>query len=167
MQGVYTTCMLIPHLFAKEPIPAITNPDLLAAIELVRRAPTVEAAMQKALDILSVKFESKRFRTYLLFWKAFEKDPNTLWERKGFLHCTHQNYLFRVLMVKSEKLTDDQITLGFSFVWDISIHQYLIITVDGKRIAADPWNYDFGATLGKYASGFGMKRLYDFPASRV
>lgn len=151
--------MFIPHLFSKEPIPDITNPDLLAAIARVRKTATVESAMQEALNILTAKYQSKRFRTYLLFWKAFEKDPNKLWERHGFLHCTQQNYLFRVLLVKSGKLRDDQITLGFSFVWDISIHQYLKISYEGKIIAVDPWNYLYGIPLGKYATGFGSKSI--------
>ncbi len=150
---------MIPHLLTKEPIPDITNTDLLRAISAVQREPTVEAAMQKALDILSVKFKSHHFRTYIYFWKAFENDPNKLWQRSGFLHCTHYNYLFRVLMVKSGKLRDEQISLGYSLVWFISPHQFLKIRFKNKVIAVDPWHYHFGATIGKYAFGFGSKTL--------
>ncbi len=150
---------MIPHLFSKEPISEITNPDLIKAIQRVRNCSSVEAAMQEAIDILSTKYRSNHFRTYIFFWKAFEKDPNKLWQRSGFLHCTHQNYLFRVLMVKSGKLRDEQISLGYSFVWYISPHQFLKIQLKDKVIAVDPWSYHFGATVGKYASGFGAKTL--------
>src|SRR5258706_14205209 len=90
---------LVPHFFTKEPILVITNPSFLAAIAEVKKQPTEEAAMRKALDILADKFESKRFETYLLYWRLFEKDSNKLWDRHGFLHCVQQNDLFRILMV--------------------------------------------------------------------
>lgn len=151
--------ILVPHFFVKEPIPEITDPDFLDAIEKVRLAPSAQIAMQEAMDILRVKYEAKRFETYFLYPLIFEKDPNVLWKRHGFMHCPQQNFLFRILMIKSGKLTDDRITLGHSLVWYISPHQYLKIHLPDKTIAVDPWNYDLGATLGKYASGFGMRSL--------
>ncbi len=150
---------LVPHFFVKEPIPAITNSRFLAAIEEVKKTPNTEAAMHKALDILADKFESKRFETYLLYWRLFERDPNKLWDRHGFLHCVQQNYLFRILMVKSEKLREDQIVLEKSLVWYISPHQYLKIILPTRTIAVDPWHYERGVGFGRYGTGFGVKSL--------
>lgn len=151
--------VLIPNFFEKEPIPDITNQELLAAITRVQQQPNIAAAMQEALDILSDKYESRRFSTWVYLWKAYEKDPNVLWTRRGFLHCTQQNYLFRILMVKSGKLSDDEITFGHSFVWYISPHQYLKIRMGDALIAVDTWNYQLGAKIDEYAAGFGVKRL--------
>lgn len=151
--------LLVPHFFVKEPIPEITNPGLIAAIEEIKQTNTVEEAMQKALDMLSAKYTSKRFETYLLWPRVYEKDPNKLWEKSGFLHCMHQNYLFRILMVKSGTLKDEDITFGHSFVWYISPHQFLKVHLPDKTVAIDTWNYQFGAKMGEYAEGFGTKTL--------
>lgn len=150
----------VPYLFAKEPIPEISNPDFVECIERLRRQPTQLTAMQLGLEILSEKFESRRFKSLLYVNRAFEHDPNMLWYRKGFMHCTQQNELLRILLVKSGQVRDVDIRLGYSLVWYISIHQFLIVKVRDKNavreVALDPWNYGLGASLGKYATGFGM-----------
>ncbi len=151
--------VFIPNFFVKEPITEISDPDLKTAIELVAAQPTLGAAMETALQIIAEKYDSKRFETYIFFYKWFEVNPNTLWHRKGFLHCTQQNYLFRVLLVESGKLAEEQIEYAYSLVGYISPHQYLKIQIGDKQIAVDPWNYNLGASLGKYATGFGMKSL--------
>ncbi|MBU1000149.1 hypothetical protein KKE78_01990 [Patescibacteria group bacterium] len=95
----------------------------------------------------------------MLFWKAFETDPNKLWLQTGFMHCTHQNFLLRVLLIKSNWFPKEDIQLGYSLVWHISPHQYLKIKMNNKFIAADPWNHGFGIPLGYFATGFSYKSL--------
>jgi len=145
---------MIPYLY-KEPISEITNPDLVQAIDYVKQAPSKKDALEKAFNLIVKRFKGYRFRTYLLFWKAFETNPNKLWQRKGFMHCTHQNFLLRVLLTKSGWFSEKEIQLGYSLVWYISPHQYLKIKMNNKTIAADPWNSNFGVPLGYFASGFG------------
>lgn len=151
--------MVIPHLFSKEVIGEITDPDLLWAVEKVRAAGSKELALKRASEVVTERCRGYRLRTYLYFWKAFETDPNRLWQRTGFMHCTHQNFLLRTLLVKSGWFLEDEIKLGYSLVWYISPHQYLKIKLDDRVVAADPWNHRFGVPLGYYASGFGYKRL--------
>lgn len=151
---------MIPHLFRKEPLLPITNPSLNHTIDTVKKAKTQHEAVKTAYRIITAKYQGYRFRTYLLFWKEWEKDPNKLWLRSGFLHCTQMNYLLRVLLIRSGWFTEDDISLGYSLVFYISIHQYLVVRLkDGDRMAIDPWNASYGATLGQYASGFGYKSL--------
>jgi len=151
--------LLVPNFFVKEPIPPITNPDLQAAILMIKRQPTALQAMQAGMELLSRKYESKRFQLLLQFWKIWEKDPNKLWARTGIMHCTQLNYLLRVLLVKGNKIQDTHIELGYSLVWYVSPHQFLIVKYKGNDIALDPWNYDLGAYLNTFASGFGFKQL--------
>ncbi len=150
---------LFPHFFAKEPIPPITNRDLQQAITRVKQAVSLMAAIQMALDIMADKYCSRHFMTYLLLYRLFEKDPNKLWQRSGFLHCTQQNYLLRVLLIKSGWLTENQIHLNYSLVWYISPHQFLRLILPTRPVAVDPWNYDQGVPLGCYAVGFGSRKL--------
>jgi hypothetical protein len=151
--------IVLPHFFVKESIPPITHPDLLQAIATVKRCTTVEDAMQTALEIIAGRYQSKRFETYFYFHKMYEKDPNVLWDRRGFMHCTHQNYLFRVLLIKSGWLTEADIKLGFSLVWNVSPHQFLKVSLPPGLVAVDPWNFQYGIPMGEYATGFGSKKL--------
>ena len=157
------THRMIPHLFKKEHIPKITNPALKKAISRVKRASDLEDAMKTAayeINKITEPSGGARFQTLPKIKRAFEKDPNILWSRKGYMHCTHQNYLVRILLVKSGWLKDKQITLGYSLIWYISPHQYLKIKLDKhKTIAIDPWNMNRGAKLGEYATVFGYKKL--------
>ncbi|MBI2613973.1 MAG: hypothetical protein HYW62_04350 [Candidatus Levybacteria bacterium] len=75
------------------------------------------------------------------------------------MHCTQQNFLLSVLLVESGWFSEKDLQLGHSLVWYISPHQYLKVKIDGSIIAADPWNYRFGASLGQFASGFGYSSL--------
>ena len=143
-------------------IPQITNPEFKKAILSVKRAKNLENAMKMAvLEVRKITGSEggARFKTYLQIHKAFEKDPNKLWDRKGYMRCTHQNYLVRILLVKSGWLKESQITLGYSLVWYISPHQYLKVKLDNNIIIAiDPWNMNHGAKIGEYAIGFGFKK---------
>ncbi len=150
---------LVPLFFVKHELEHVTNPGLMLAIQRVKHSPSLEKAMERALYILSDKYQSKRFETYVFFKKLYETDPNKLWERSGFMHCTQQNYLWQTLLVKSGWLKDDQIELGFSLVWYISPHQFLKVNLPTGQIAIDPWNYYHGVPMGQYASGFGSKSL--------
>lgn len=150
---------LVPNYFEKESIPNITDPDLLEEIQNIKRQPTAYQAIQYAMELLSHKYQSLRFKSFSRFWRIHEKDPNKLWKRTGFLHCTQQNYLLRVLLVKGNKIQDENIKLGYSLVWNVSPHQFLIVKYKGENLALDPWNYDRGAHIDAYAAGFGMKKL--------
>lgn len=148
--------MIPPHFFGKEPIPRLTNPDLLAAVAKVRAASGREAALRSAYALITERFVGKRFRTYLLFWLAFETDANRLWQRQGFMHCTQQNYLLRVLLVQSGWFTEDDIRLAYSLVWYVSPHQYLLVRLKRGWLALDPWNDSYSPGFGYFASGFGF-----------
>ena len=90
---------MIPHLFSKEPISKITDKNLQQAIIYVKHAHSKEEALKRAFKIIVNKYKGYRFRTYIFFWEALEKNPNKLWQRTGFMHCTHQNFLLRVLLI--------------------------------------------------------------------
>lgn len=146
---------MIPYLFSKEPVGEITNPDLLQAIDYVKQASSKKDSLERAFKLIVKRYKGYRFRTYIYFWKAFETDPNKLWQRTGFMHCTHQNFLLRILLTKSGWFSEQEIQFGYSLVWYISPHQFLKIKINDKIVAADPWNHHFGVPLGYFASGFG------------
>ncbi len=148
---------IFAHLW-KEPIGSITNKDLLRAISEVKHAPSQREALECAFQIIVERYQGYRFHT-LLFWKAVERDPNVLWTRTGFMHCTQQNFLLRVLLIESGWFADKAIDIHWTLYWYVSPHQYLTIRLLDRMIAADPWNYRFGTTLGRHAFGFSHRLL--------
>lgn len=150
---------MIPHFFEKLPVPKITKPGLLKAIAKVKASKSQRDALETAYDIVTTRYGGKRFHTYLFFWKAFQKNPNRLWERNEFLHCTHMNYLLRLLLIESGWFKEREIKLGYALVWYVSIHQYLKVKVGEKWTAVDPWLDAFGGEIGEFRHGFGKRRL--------
>ncbi len=144
-------------------IPPTTHPQLKAAINKLKHMSSEKKAIEAAFELLAKKYKSGRFRTYLYFWRAFETDPNRLWDRQGFLHCHQQNFLLRLLLVKSGWIRAESLRPGYSLVWYVSPHQFLVYQ-KGKhrRLALDPWNYHHGTKIGEYATGFGKKSLTEF-----
>lgn len=151
---------IIPNFFTKEPITEITNSALIQAIDTVKKSSSKKEALENAYQQITTRYRGYRFLTYTLFWRIFESDPNKLWNRKKFLHCTQQNFLLRTLLVKSGWFTEDDIELGFSLVWYFSPHQYLKIKNNSTNYTAvDPWTHHFGVPMGYYAGGFGYKSI--------
>ena len=93
--------------------------------------------------------------TYLKLWRVWEIDLNKIWLRSGFLHCTAMNYLLRILLIKSGWFKEDDIRLGFSMIWYISIHQYLKVRLaPAEWMKVDIWYHYYGKKLGDYGHGF-------------
>jgi len=148
------------NIFTRYPIPEITDSELLKAIAKVRSSESKETAIKKSLKIVENKFRGYRFMTYVYFWKAFDEDPNHLWCRNNdFMHCHHQNFLVRVLLIKSSWFKEKDISYGYSLVGYVSPHQWLKINLKNGKIAVDPWNHRYGAKWNQYAGGFGFKTL--------
>lgn len=147
------------YFLSKPPITTLTNSDMLQAINKVKQAKNQQQALDIAYELVGQRFQSYRFRTYWQLIHIFLNDPNELWQRTSFLHCHHQNFLLRILLIRSNWFTEDEIALGFGLVFYVSPHQYLKVKVDNRWIAVDPWNYTYGAKLGEYANGFGFASL--------
>ncbi len=113
---------LVPFFFFKAPLTKITNQNLQQTINDLKKCSSAEVATKQALDILKAKYDSGTVRTYFYFWMAMQSDPNSLWDRKGFMHCTQQNHLLRLLLVESGQVEERDIRLGYSLIWYISIH---------------------------------------------
>ncbi len=156
----------VPHFLAKEPIHEISHPEFLSAIEKVKSSRSPEEALEISFEIITSRYQGKRFHTYIFLWKAFQRDPNHLWKRTEFLHCTHLNYLLRILLIKSEWFREKDVRIAYSAIWYLSVHQYLQVSLPGsdeniqhKTLAVDPWLHAFGGQLGEFGHGFGKRRL--------
>ena len=137
------------------PIPSHLPTEIQIVCNDLRAEKNQEAALQKAYELLSLRFGSSKWLTYVLLWRIFDRNLHRIWQRTEFLHCTHMNWLLKILLVRSGWFAEDDITERWTILSGFSPHQYVRVRLkDGRSIAVDVWGRTYGVPLGKYAHGF-------------
>lgn len=146
---------MIPNLFWKSKIPERLPKDMQAVVDRLKKSKGKKDCLRRAYEILSKKYKGCKFYTYRRFFDLFVTDLKKIWEKSGCLHCTHLNYLLRVMLVKSGFFKDEDIQLRLTLVYYVSVHQYLKIKI-GKNdyVNVDLWGNTNGVKFGDYAHGF-------------
>lgn len=143
------------YLFRKSPIPKTVGSAIENVVQRLQEHGTKESFLEDAYDFITTHYKSELINTVLRLPELFSTNLQSLWNRKGFMHCTNQNYLLAVLLIKSGHFTESDIQLRWTLVWFSSPHQYLKIKLDNDRwIAVDCWARQHGVRLGSYAHGF-------------
>lgn len=123
--------------------------------EEIGSQPSQEAVLRCAYDALSKKYRGYRLLTLLRLDRLFITRVDTLWQKNGFLHCNHMNYLLRTLLVASGKFMPEAIESKWTQIWFFSPHQYLVITLEGgEEVEVDLWGRAYGISFGSHAHGF-------------
>ena len=141
-------------LFSKTPIPGVLPDEMQKIINEIKKSLNKEECLKKVYEILIAKYQGCRIKTYTKLFDAFKRDIATLWSKNGFLHCTHINYVMKVLLIKSDFFKKEDIRLKWTQIWYISPHQYLQVKIDDKWINVDVWAYAYGIKFGDNAHGF-------------
>jgi hypothetical protein len=145
--------ILVPHLgFSREPLPAVL-PRLLEEKMRQLNAEAKDDAdfLRKAYAFVTERYRGSRARTITNFWRAFE-DPLT--REPGFMPCTGQNHLIRLLLVKSGRFQESDIKVR-TVPLNLFIHQYLEVRVSEKWVDVDPWSAFLNVPLGQKSSLIG------------
>jgi hypothetical protein len=143
------------YLFGKSKLPNSLSKEVDVAIRQIKLANTKEEAIQKAYKIITTKYRGRRMTTLVKIRSIFSEGTQDLWNRSGFMHCTNQNYLLAVLLVKSGFFKEEDIKLKWTMLWGISPHQYLrVMTNKNEYIDIDAWSAVYGIALGDHAHGF-------------
>lgn len=143
---------MIPNVFYKASIPDFLPEGMQRTVEKLEKSKNEEDCLKKAYDALFERYVGCKVHTR--FFDIFTSDVNKLWDVK-YQHCTALNYFLRILLVKSGFFKDEDITLKWTLIYYISIHQYLRIRLDGNRaINVDPWGAHHNIKFGDYAHGF-------------
>lgn len=125
------------------------------AIETLKKSGSREKCLKKAYDIMTKRFRGCRLKTYTRFFEIFDNNLESLWSKKGFLHCTKMNMLMSILLVESGFFSGKDIQSRWSLVYCISPHQHLEVkTGKGKSVSIDIWGKHYGIKYGDYAHGF-------------
>lgn len=124
------------------------------SVKIIAQQLDQEKALQVAFEIITKKYQSYRVLTFLRLDCLLRHDVNWLWEKRGFLHCHHMNYLLRLLLVKSGWFTNEVVQTCWTQIWLFSPHQYLKVSLDdGRTLEVDPWGRDYGILFGSHAHG--------------
>ena len=141
------TRLVVPHLgFTKDSLPQNIPSELEQYIQqLSSESVTNLDLLKKSYDYVTGRYHGSRVKTIMNFWKAFQ-DPITA--RSGFMPCNGQNYLLRLMLIKSGRFTEGDVQVKVVPL-NLFIHQYLQVNVDGCWIDVDPWSNFLAVPLGK------------------
>jgi hypothetical protein len=143
------------YLFGKSKLPQNYGHDLDKVVTKLSKLKTQKEVLNEAYSIIVNRYYGKRLYTQLKFFAVFSNGIDDLWKRRGFMHCSNQNYLLAFLLVKSGAFKTQDIKPKWTLYWGISPHQYLRIKLnDNKFVNVDPWSAAYGIGFGDYAHGF-------------
>jgi hypothetical protein len=151
------------YLFRKNPLPQDVGSEISKELKLLQRAPTKELYLKEAYSLITTRYESGRLNTIFKIYELLSEGVQELWNRSGFMHCTNQNYLLSLLLVKGGYFKESDIKLKWTLISYISPHQYLSVRVDDNRwVSVDCWGRQYGVRYGDYAHGFNTTLFKSF-----
>lgn len=142
------------YLFGKSHLPEELSNEIRQALLQISNIDGKEEYLKAAYDIITTRYHGGRVKTILRPFDLFTNNVQSLWNRTGFLHCTNQNYLLTLLLVKGGKFKEKDIKPTWTLMWSFSPHQYLKVDVGNKIINVDPWSNRYGVPFGQHAHGF-------------
>jgi len=146
--------LVVPFLYSKN---KLTLPESLPQpiAEIVSQIKfnnlSKEEALKIAYDFVTTNYKGSRIKTVTEFWKAL---INPLSIKSGFMHCTGQNYILRVILLKSELFDQGEIKTVLRPL-NFFIHQNLQVRLDAKWINIDPWAKSIGVPYKGHAPFIG------------
>ncbi len=143
------------YLFGKSALPLDVSSEMSEELARLQKCRTKELYLKEAYNLITTRYESGRVDTVLRIHELFSASTGDLWNRNGFLHCTNQNYLLAVLLVKGGHFRESDIRPKWTLIAYFSPHQYLKIRLDRDTwINVDCWGRHYGVRFGDYARGF-------------
>lgn len=149
---------MVLDLFGRTPIPEKIPKSMENAVLKVKRCRSKKSALFKAYDIVTRRFQSYKMKTYTRPFDLLINNIFNLWERTEFLHCTNQNFIMRILLVKSRHFKDKDLKLKWGLNNYFSPHQFLIAGIGKQKITVDAWGRQYGIEFGKRAKGFNNRK---------
>ena len=154
----FVTRLVVPNLtFWKSKLPEKISSNIMKEIKKLKKFSKNERDfLEKAFESVGKRYSHSFAGSIIRCDKAFKTDLEIVWNEKGqYQTCNVRNYLLRVMLVKSGYFKDGEIKPKAAFM-NFSLHQYLLVKVDGKWTRADPWAYNLGIKLGQKTPLFMM-----------
>lgn len=144
--------MVVPNLLAKKKLPDKLPKELAEVVSEVKKTKSKREALKKAYSIVTSRYKGDVVPTYTKFHRLFGWDAKSIWKEHGYLHCNKQNYILRLLLVKSGWFKESDLKQKKIMLCGLSPHQYLQVRVDGAWVDVDCWAAVFGVPIGKHAT---------------
>lgn len=147
--------LVVPHLgFKKEPLSDVLPKEFEAYIRQIDSESSGNLDfLRKSYEFVISRYKGSRVKTVTQFWKVF-CDPIT--EKPGFMPCTGQNYLLRLMLVKSGRFKESDVILKV-VPFNLFIHQYLRVRVNDMWMDVDPWSSFLGVPPGKKICNYRLR----------
>ncbi len=144
--------LVVPHFgFKKKPLPDIIPVDFSALIQRLNvESKDNSDFLKKCYEFVTSRYIGSRTKTVTRFWIAFEEPIN---HRPGFMPCTGQNYLLRLVLVKSGRFSDAEVAVKVTPL-NFFLHQYLKVKVVDSWVNMNPWSSFLGVPRGMKISFF-------------
>lgn len=145
------------YLFDKSSLPAEIDEGISDSLSTLSNISEKSEYLRATYDIITSKYEGGRVKTLGKLFDLFSDGVQSLWNRSGFMHCTNQNYLLTLLLVRGGLFKEKDIIPRWTLIWFFSPHQYLEVKVGDETINIDAWGKTYGIPFGDYAHGFNTK----------
>jgi len=144
---------MFSNIYWKGKLPKNIPEGMKKEILKLKKSKNKLSCLEKAYLVVAKRYYGSYLEAFWRFWKLFISNIFTIWNMKGkSMLCTHQNFVLRVLLVKSGCFKDSDIKIKWTMVGYISPHQYLMVHVgNGKWIYIDMWGSSKGIKFGDYA----------------
>jgi hypothetical protein len=149
------------YLFRKSKLPKDLSGDINEIVSDLKKLNTQEEVLKAVYNIVTTRYHGGKIATYTKLFNILSSEAEDLWNRSGFMHCTNQNYLLTLLLIKSGKFKEEDIKPKWTNLYGISPHQYLEIRLDSRFVDVDAWAATYGIEFGDHAHGLhaGVKEL--------
>jgi hypothetical protein len=142
------------YLLGKSALPDNLQSEIDDAILQLKSVRNKNEALKKAYELITRRYYGGRINTLLKISALFSSSAQDLWNRTGFMHCTNQNYLLALLLIKSGHFKEEEINRKWTLLWGFSPHQYLRVKQGAGWTDVDAWSATYGIEFGDHAHGF-------------
>jgi len=106
--------------------------------------------VKRSYELVNKRYTSEGRGVFKHPLRLFGRDLKKIWKTKGFQPCDAQNYILRVMLIKSKRFSEKEIKTRYSTYYLTWPHQYLKIKIKNRWYEVDLWGADHKIPFGKH-----------------
>lgn len=155
--------IFIPHLGIKQkPIEKLPEEIQREINKITKKSKTRKELLKKIVNFQMSKKKSSMMMILDSFLTLFESEFDAIWNMP-YIHCHHQTYILRELLLKTGKFKDEDLKLKLTTCY-LEIHQYLKVNISEtpekkEYIYVDPFAISLGYKIGEILPFFAYRDM--------
>jgi len=105
---------------------------------------------KKVYEIVNKKYSSINTDFIRHPFRVFKNNIFSIWNTEGFQPCGNQNYIFKVILIKSSRFSEKDFKTRYNTHYIIWPHQYYKVRIKNKWYDIDLWGADHKIKFGKH-----------------